>query len=177
VAKMFKISLRKSVARRNTWVNFINILRGRFCTKVLRADCFVIYWRKNIGEEKQGQVKWWWNWHLPSISSTFYERIFCTTFWGQKFQSWNITRESCSKHFRTKKAGVKCWWNWLHKVCYFPCQNLFTRGIVLLDVKWYVNKISIISFHQSLSVFRDFAIHSLLLLLLLLLINIFSTES
>ncbi len=28
-------------------------------------------------------VKWWWNWHLPSISSTFYARVFRTkvTFW------------------------------------------------------------------------------------------------
>jgi len=50
---------------------------------------------------------------LGSISSTFYSSIFHTKFWCQKLQSWNVTRESCAICFCTKKARVKCWWNWL----------------------------------------------------------------
>jgi len=30
----------------------------------------------------------------------------------QKLQSWNEATESCTRHFPTKKAGVKCWQNW-----------------------------------------------------------------
>jgi len=33
---------------------------------------------------------------LSSISSKLYVRIFCTKFWRQKLQSWNLTRESCT---------------------------------------------------------------------------------
>jgi len=51
-------------------------------------------------------------WRLPSISSTFYERVFCAKFCLQKLQSWNITRESCTIRFCMKKARVKCSWNW-----------------------------------------------------------------
>jgi hypothetical protein len=37
---------------------------------------------------------------------------FAPIFWCQKLQSWNIIRENCAKHFRTKNAQIKCWWNW-----------------------------------------------------------------
>ncbi len=50
-----------------------------------------------------------------SISSTFFVPIFCTKFWHQKLQSWNVTRESCAICFHTKKVQVKCWWSW-HQV-------------------------------------------------------------
>jgi len=40
-------------------------------------------------------------------------RNFALIFWWQKLQSWNVTRESSAKHFRTKNACVKCLWNWL----------------------------------------------------------------
>ncbi len=42
---------------------------------------------------------------LPSISSTFNSRVFCTKFCPQKLQSWNVARESCAIHFQTKKGG------------------------------------------------------------------------
>jgi len=38
---------------------------------------------------------------------------FLPIFWCQKLQSWNVTRESFTKHFRTKIESAKCWWNWL----------------------------------------------------------------
>ncbi len=41
----------------------------------------------------------------------FYMCIFCTKFWHQQLQCWNVTRESCEICFYTKKAQVKCWWN------------------------------------------------------------------
>jgi len=43
-----------------------------------------------------------------NILSTYYLPII----WHQKLQSWNVTRESCAKHFCTKNVCIKCWWNW-----------------------------------------------------------------
>jgi len=56
---------------------------------------------------------------LPvSMSSMFYTQVFCTKLY-QKLQSWNVTWESCTIHFCTKKASVKCWWIW-HPVSMSP---------------------------------------------------------
>jgi len=54
---------------------------------------------------------------LPSISSTYYTRIFRMKFWCQKFQSWNATRESFAIWFHTKKVQVKCLWSWHLAYC------------------------------------------------------------
>jgi len=43
---------------------------------------------------------------------------FGAIFWRQELQSWNVTRESCSKHFCLKNLRTKCWWNWPQN-----CQN------------------------------------------------------
>jgi hypothetical protein len=43
---------------------------------------------------------------LVSISSTFHMR-----FLHPKLHSWNVSRESCTKHFCTRNALLKCWWN------------------------------------------------------------------
>jgi len=43
---------------------------------------------------------------------------FSPIFWRQKLQSWNITIESCTKHFGTKILHLKWCWNWL-KVFFF----------------------------------------------------------
>jgi len=48
----------------------------------------------------------------PSILSMFYTPVFHTKFWRQKLQSCNVTRESCTIRFCTKKLCIKCWWNW-----------------------------------------------------------------
>ncbi len=75
------------------------------------------------------------------ISSTFYVRVFRTKFWRQKLQSWKVTRESCAITFCTKKARIKCWWNW-HQT-YFCSLAKFKRifeGTIktLLPVKLYL---------------------------------------
>ncbi len=44
-------------------------------------------------------------------------------FWRQKLQSWNVTKESWAKHFCTKNAWVKCWWDWL---------QMFVKQVVFL---------------------------------------------
>jgi len=41
--------------------------------------------------------------HLESISSTFFERVFCTNFWHQKSQSQNETREKLLKSLSYEK--------------------------------------------------------------------------
>jgi len=59
-------------------------------------------------------------------------KYFCTKFWSQKLQSWNVTRESCVVCFCTEKACVKCWWNWhLHAVA------IILRRIIF--VAWFSN--------------------------------------
>jgi len=79
--------------------------------KKYKAKLYVKKPRKTICT-KMLLVKCWSNWHLPAISSTFYACVFCTKFWCQKLQSWNVTRKSCAILFRTKKPCVKCWSNW-----------------------------------------------------------------
>jgi len=41
----------------------------------------------------------WWNWHLKSISSTFYSHVFCTKFWRQNYKAvfwvWIFWRKMC----------------------------------------------------------------------------------
>jgi len=61
---------------------------------------------------KNSYIKHWWNWHQQSISSTFYSLSF-----SYKILTPKITKlkESCTKHFRFKKALVKYWWNWLQQ--------------------------------------------------------------
>jgi len=49
---------------------------------------------------------------LPSISSTFYARLFRTKFWCQKTKVLFSLPFWRKKHFRMKNASVKCWWNW-----------------------------------------------------------------
>jgi len=85
-------------------VNFSNILRTAFWT---------IFWRQKISNPKHNfvifddkisaknaHIKCWWNWHLPSISSTFYVRIFRT---NVVLAPYNVTREN---NVRTKTARV-----------------------------------------------------------------------
>jgi len=50
-----------------------------------------------------------------SISSSCFRAHFAPIFLRQKLQSWNVTRESCAKHFCIKNTPVKCWWNWLQQ--------------------------------------------------------------
>jgi len=60
---------------------------------------------KSTFDTKEARVKCWWKWHLWSISSTFYTRIFFT----KVLFCQNVTRE---KHFCTKNSLVKYWWKW-----------------------------------------------------------------
>ncbi len=49
----------------------------------------------------------------PAINLiNFFCPLFVYKILLQKLQSWNVTRESCVIRFHTKKAHVKCWWNW-----------------------------------------------------------------
>jgi len=44
--------------------------------------------------------------HLPSISSILNAQILCTNVLSYVFQSQNVTRKSCAKHFCTKNLHV-----------------------------------------------------------------------
>ncbi len=54
-------------------------------------------------------IECWWNWHLPSISLTFFARVFRTkvTFW----RLFLVTR-TYKNDVRTKNSRVLRWWNW-----------------------------------------------------------------
>ncbi len=86
------------------WVcNFCGVkeigAKATFCTKVFCAICFciqfllLIFWQKEIGAKAACKMllkftscnfaynkKWPFFWNLPSISSTFYTRVFRTKF-------------------------------------------------------------------------------------------------
>ncbi len=58
-------------------------------------------------------IESWYNLHLLSISSTFYDQLLCRYSCAKKFPSQTVTREKLRAiHFLTKKACIKCWWNW-----------------------------------------------------------------
>jgi hypothetical protein len=110
-------------------VDFTNILRTLFCTKVSRAAFFylhlrfVIFMHKNLGAKNT--QKCWWNWHQDSISSLFYECI-CANFLetNKKFHLYLKHKKSFAQNICTKKPCVKCWWNWLvHFLASHPFQQ------------------------------------------------------
>jgi len=54
------------------------------------------------------------------IRCQFYQHFMCVffiwkSFW-QLFSSYMWVEKSSEKHFCTKKAHVKCWWNWLQEI-------------------------------------------------------------
>jgi len=51
-------------------------------------------------------------WHLTSISSTFYTRVFCTKFWRQKYKSCVLGLNFFGTKILAQNAQVICWWNW-----------------------------------------------------------------
>ncbi len=100
-------------------VNFTNILRAAFLLISLRQTClnFNYKYRKAVCLtfiQKKLLVKCWWNWHLESISPTFYESNcanFLTPIKSLTFKSKH--KKSFLSNFRTEKPRVKCWWNLL----------------------------------------------------------------
>jgi len=70
------------------------------------------------------------------LSAPFsYKHLF-----GSFFSSYMYVEKSCTKHFQTKNARVKCWWNW-HKgsaansIKLWICQKQIK--FVLSTCKWY----------------------------------------
>jgi len=91
LTKSFYAYRSQSTKRPMTWLSFLRF--WDLCAQKMLSKC-------------------WRYWPLPSISSTFYSNVFCTKFWHQKLQCWNITRKSCTICFHMKNARVKRWWNW-----------------------------------------------------------------
>ncbi len=62
--------------------------------------------------------------YFPSLTGVNFISIlqasFAPTFWHQKLQSWNGTREKLLKSLSYKKRHVKCWWNWLQIIPSLP---------------------------------------------------------
>jgi hypothetical protein len=84
--------------------------RSSFCAYILsqknyKAKLLVKKSQEKHFVQKAVQKNCWWNWHLLSISSTFYPRLFRT-------KVFSLLRVWLWMNFCTKKARVKCWWNW-----------------------------------------------------------------
>jgi len=89
------------------------------CTNILRAVFAPILLFQKITNCKHMQscakhfrtykvlVECQWNWHLLSISSTFYKQILHQYFCTKKLQSQTVTRENLPKHFPMKKGSCK----------------------------------------------------------------------
>ncbi len=88
-------------------VNFTNILCAIFvpnCSKyypwLLQKSCLIDFRQKKLLK------KCWWNWHLWSISPTFYEST-C----AKKRSYLKCKYKKASHKTKQKKPDVKCWWN------------------------------------------------------------------
>ncbi len=68
-------------------------------------------------KKPRGSRVCWWNWPLPSISSTFYVRVF-------RMKVCSKPNSKQRKDFRTKNVRVKCWWNWPLEGCVFETPAL-----------------------------------------------------
>ncbi len=69
---------------------------------------------------------------IPLISSTFYEQLLRWYSCAKKLQSQIVAREELQKHFCTKKARVKCWWNWYLRV--HSISSSFYKHLLLVHI-------------------------------------------
>jgi len=93
------------------WYESHQFFDRRICTfSTLEAERSSLNWQQKL---RQGLDRSWMSvFGLPSISSTFYMRVFPTKVLLYFHQSQNVTRKSCTKHFCTQKLLIKRWWNW-----------------------------------------------------------------
>ncbi len=82
IVKVVRRMLMKSIPG----LNFTNVLWAAFAhvdpksAKKTLMSSLIVFCAVRICSCKKLHVEFWWNWLQVSISSTFYERIFCTKF-------------------------------------------------------------------------------------------------
>jgi len=100
---------------------YIYIRYNRYICGSAEQQIMSTHWRGKAGKERASEFV-----RKVSISSTFYVRIIRTKDNSVTFSSYILALAKgfwWKKHFRTKNAFVKCWWNWLkHSVDEWPTQ-------------------------------------------------------